>query len=751
MLKAVANLFQSIASFLSAGTGISFSGSGTQDDPLVISATGGGDVTGPASSTDNAVARYDGATGKLIQNSIVTIDDNGVTVIPATAPASATQASLQVGTGTMAGSSLGTQIGTSAPVGFGGNVLDAQFAGNSTLVSNNANNIMTFYNWNAVTRTTAVGSSTGADNGVYTDITQAANAGSTALFASTASLQRVYMGFAQGLPGQVLYWNRVSGSRGISTLTIEYFSSAGGGTWVSTGITDNTTSFNSSGTISNSSYANGQQTTVNGVLAYWYRFTLNGNFSAVPNGKITYNSHSQPGRSMVGLLVAHRGCIAATSGFQSAGTLFGGVISTTNSMDILNVVNEDANSLYRIAADGAVTANSADTIFRTLTLNGGASNRLGTLTINGTLSGYSGNQNFAIGVNNPVSYAGSSFVVQNNGTKWLDWRSNGEMQLTGNIRVAQPANAALTGTIVVTGTNTLAGTGTAFLRQLSVGDEVQMSNAVGTFARVLTVSSDTAATTTAVLTNGSALTGTVRKPIYRGYDNSAVQKFMVDGLGKTVVAASTTGSASMNIPAGTAPTSPVEGDMWADSTQKAVAMYVDGMTQYGPGVIFTQTADQTVTNTVTETTILGTGVGTKTLPANFFAVGKTIRLRVGGVYSTPALATPSLIIKVKYGATVIATVTTTALLSGATNLEFDGEILITCRTTGASGTVMVHGDVEYATGVAGTISVDPLNNAGATTTIDTTASNALDVTVQWDTATSTRIAKSTVSAIEILN
>lgn len=38
---------------------------------------GSGDVVGPASSTDNAIARFDGTTGKLIQNSGVTIDDNG--------------------------------------------------------------------------------------------------------------------------------------------------------------------------------------------------------------------------------------------------------------------------------------------------------------------------------------------------------------------------------------------------------------------------------------------------------------------------------------------------------------------------------------------------------------------------------------------------------------------------------------------------------------------------------------------------
>jgi hypothetical protein len=38
---------------------------------------GSGDVVGPASSGDTAIARYDGATGKLLQDSSATVDDNG--------------------------------------------------------------------------------------------------------------------------------------------------------------------------------------------------------------------------------------------------------------------------------------------------------------------------------------------------------------------------------------------------------------------------------------------------------------------------------------------------------------------------------------------------------------------------------------------------------------------------------------------------------------------------------------------------
>lgn len=43
----------------------------------IESLSGGGDFVGPASSTDNAIVRFDGTTGKLGQNSIVTIDDLG--------------------------------------------------------------------------------------------------------------------------------------------------------------------------------------------------------------------------------------------------------------------------------------------------------------------------------------------------------------------------------------------------------------------------------------------------------------------------------------------------------------------------------------------------------------------------------------------------------------------------------------------------------------------------------------------------
>lgn len=43
---------------------------------LASSAGAAGDVVGPASATDNAIVRFDGTTGKLVQNSVVTIADS---------------------------------------------------------------------------------------------------------------------------------------------------------------------------------------------------------------------------------------------------------------------------------------------------------------------------------------------------------------------------------------------------------------------------------------------------------------------------------------------------------------------------------------------------------------------------------------------------------------------------------------------------------------------------------------------------
>jgi hypothetical protein len=49
----------------------------TRAAALTDAPPGSGDVTGPASATDNRLARFNGATGKLLQNSPISCGDNG--------------------------------------------------------------------------------------------------------------------------------------------------------------------------------------------------------------------------------------------------------------------------------------------------------------------------------------------------------------------------------------------------------------------------------------------------------------------------------------------------------------------------------------------------------------------------------------------------------------------------------------------------------------------------------------------------
>jgi len=104
---------------VSAGTGISYdSGTGviTNSSPSL-----GGDVVGPSSATDNAVARYDSTTGKLLQNSVVTVGDTGAVSGVTTLAASTSVTTPIVQATNSAGLALRNSAGTSQiSMGAGG-------------------------------------------------------------------------------------------------------------------------------------------------------------------------------------------------------------------------------------------------------------------------------------------------------------------------------------------------------------------------------------------------------------------------------------------------------------------------------------------------------------------------------------------------------------------------------------------------------------------------------------------------------
>lgn len=109
---------------------------GTWAAPAGGGGGGLGDVVGPASATDNAIARFDLATGKLIQDSLVTIDDSGnITTsgsvkLGSIATPAAPSGGISLYSGSVAGRHLPRWI---APVGID-TALQAALHGNSVFM-----------------------------------------------------------------------------------------------------------------------------------------------------------------------------------------------------------------------------------------------------------------------------------------------------------------------------------------------------------------------------------------------------------------------------------------------------------------------------------------------------------------------------------------------------------------------------------------------------------------------------------------
>jgi len=161
-------------------------------------------------------------------------------------------------------------------------------------------------------------------------------------------------------------------------------------------------------------------------------------------------------------------------------------------------------------------------------------------------------------------------------------------------------------------------------------------------------------------------------------------------------------------------------------------------------VLFTQTASVTIANTTVATSVLSTGVGSVTLPANLLSIGTQIRMRVAGFHSSTG--NPSITVVLKLGATTIAT---SAAITGG-NGSNDGFLIfldMTCRTAGVSGTVIAQGqyqELHSNGGIGGVTALAPV-------TINTTIAQTIDVTFKWGAADAGNTCTTTNVSIEALN
>ena len=148
------------------------------------------------------------------------------------------------------------------------------------------------------------------------------------------------------------------------------------------------------------------------------------------------------------------------------------------------------------------------------------------------------------------------------------------------------------------------------------------------------------------------------------------------------------------------------------------------------GGLFAQTANSIpVTGTTTETTLIDGGVGSLTVPANFFKVGDSFVGSMGGIISS--VNNEDLRIRVKAGSIILGD-TGLIRLGQATNQNWDLQLRFTIRALGAAGVASIAslGQFTYSKDASDTFEGEDYSTVN-NTTFATTISNTLNITAEW--------------------
>jgi len=146
--------------------------------------------------------------------------------------------------------------------------------------------------------------------------------------------------------------------------------------------------------------------------------------------------------------------------------------------------------------------------------------------------------------------------------------------------------------------------------------------------------------------------------------------------------------------------------------------------------LFAQTVNSPiVTATTTESTVIGSGVGTLNVPANGFQIGDSFRADFGGLLSSKNNDT--IRIRIKAGSIILAD-SGTETMTTAVDDVFQLSVNFTIRTLGGPGVASivslgVFHTTKQSNNQQGGFAFNTVNN----TTFDTTISNTLNVTAQF--------------------
>jgi hypothetical protein len=152
--------------------------------------------------------------------------------------------------------------------------------------------------------------------------------------------------------------------------------------------------------------------------------------------------------------------------------------------------------------------------------------------------------------------------------------------------------------------------------------------------------------------------------------------------------------------------------------------------------LFAQTGTSiTISGTTSETSLIGTGVGTLSVPANGFQVGDSFRAVLGGIVNIGNGQT--IRIRVKTDSAVLLDSGVQTLINNVEDAIWSLNIDFTIRSLGGVGvaSIVSLGSFHYTKTNNGTVEGFAFNTVNDTT-FDTTDSNTLDITIQWGSTSS---------------
>lgn len=159
----------------------------------------------------------------------------------------------------------------------------------------------------------------------------------------------------------------------------------------------------------------------------------------------------------------------------------------------------------------------------------------------------------------------------------------------------------------------------------------------------------------------------------------------------------------------------------------------DGFIKIG-GAFFTQTVIDTVNNTASETSLINTGVGTTTLPADYLEEGRDIKCEAWGTVTTNG-SPPSLELNLKLGSTAVWDSGSFSMIDLSAGIEtWYANISFTTYTEGVSGTVMPAGEFSFFVGGDPSFGKAIRPVYASPVTINTTTSQTIDFTATWGSA-----------------